>query len=512
MAKWTTTLWCGFCAAVLLLFSAYSWAQVTTTQSSAIHAPTVQIVLSGPIDDMQRDALARRFETARKLGAQTIILQIDTYGGTVTAGLEISQFLKRQSNLHIIAYIPHKAISAGAMIALACNELVMGPSATLGDAAPIALAPGGGMQTLGSAERAKAESPVLEDFRDSALRNGYDPLLVEAMVSVGKEVHWIENNQGQRRFVDGQTYQKLTAQGDWHAVEGVRNPIDGPDSLLTVHSNLAVQLGLAKEIVNSADELATLRGYDLLLTLEPNWGDRLIEWLGGDVVRLVLTIVFFMSLYTALHVPGHGAPEAFAASSLLILLGVPLLTGYAQWWEIMAILIGLGLLAFEVFVFPGHFVSGVAGLLLALGGFLMTFVPKEPDGLPGILPAYGSTWSALQRGLLVITGAMAGSLFLWFWLNRYLPKLPYFNRLILQESTGGMTQSTSSATVESWPGIGARGEALTDLLPGGTAAFIDPATGDTRTIDVVSDSGFVPAKSRIVLLEMRGGYAVVRAA
>lgn len=293
-------------------------------------------------------------------------------------------------------------------------------------------------------------------------------------------------------------------------VTALHTPIDGPESLLTVHSNLALQLGLAKQIVNSADQLAQQRNYNLLRTLEPSLGDRAIDWLGGDVVRLVLTIIFFMSLYTALHVPGHGAPEAFAAASLMILLGVPLLTGYAQWWEILAILIGLALLAFEVFVFPGHFVPGIVGLLLALGGFLMTFVPKEPDGMPGIFPAFGSTWSAMQRGLLVIAGAMAASLFLWFWLNRYLPKLPYFNRLIIQEPAGGLAQSGGSSTVESWPKIGASGEALTDLRPGGTAAFIDPATGDRRTIDVVSDSGFVPANSRLVVMELRGGYAVVR--
>ncbi|MCC6424925.1 MAG: ATP-dependent Clp protease proteolytic subunit [Phycisphaerales bacterium] len=510
MNQKTAGLWCGFCAALLLLGSLCAGSAVTTSQTTAASTPAVQIILSGPINDMQLDALVRRFDAARKLGAKAIILQIDTYGGAVTSGLEISHFLKSQTDLHTIAYVPQKAISAGAMIALACNELVMGPSATLGDAAPIALSPGGGMQTLGAAERAKAESPVLEDFRDSALRNGYEPLLAEAMVSVGVEVHWIENKQGLKRFVDGTTYQQLTAQGDWQPVPNVRNPIDGPESLLTVHSNLALQLGLAKQIVNSADQLAQQRNYNLLRTLEPSLGDRAIDWLGGDVVRLVLTIIFFMSLYTALHVPGHGAPEAFAAASLMILLGVPLLTGYAQWWEILAILIGLALLAFEVFVFPGHFVPGIVGLLLALGGFLMTFVPKEPDGMPGIFPAFGSTWSAMQRGLLVIAGAMAASLFLWFWLNRYLPKLPYFNRLIIQEPAGGLAQSGGSSTVESWPKIGASGEALTDLRPGGTAAFIDPATGDRRTIDVVSDSGFVPANSRLVVMELRGGYAVVR--
>lgn len=480
--------------------------------SSATSTPAVQIILSGPIDDLQRDAVVQRFEAARKLGAQVVILQIDTYGGAVTSGLEISQFLKRQNDLHVIAYVPQKAISAGAMIALACNELVMGPSATLGDAAPIALAPGGGMRTLGEVERAKAESPVIEDFRDSARRNGYNPLLAEAMVSMGREVHWIQNADGQRRFVDGQEYHRLTADGTWHPVQGVRDPVDGPDSLLTVHSQLAVQLGLAREIVLSADQLAAQRGYLLLATLKPGAGDKLVEWLGGDIVRLVLTIIFLMTLYTAIHVPGHGAPEALAAISLIVLLGVPLLRGYAQWWEILAILVGLGLLAFEVFVFPGHFVSGALGLILALGGFLMTFVPREPDGMPGVMPALGSTWTALQRGLLVIVGAMAGSMFLWFWLNRYLPKLPWFNRLILNGASVSETSLTGAPVAENWPEVGSHGQTLTDLLPGGTAAFIDPATGDTRTIDVISDSGFIPAKSRIVVLELRGGYALVRPA
>jgi hypothetical protein len=47
-----------------------------------------------------------------------------------------------------------------------------------------------------------------------------------------------------------------------------------------------------------------------------------------------------------------------------LLIGIPLLTGYASWLEVAMIFIGLALLAFEIFIFPGHFVSGIVGLVM----------------------------------------------------------------------------------------------------------------------------------------------------
>src|SRR5687767_9559812 len=109
------------------------------TQSGA----AVVITVDGTVNDYTRDRPFRRFAKARKLGATTVILRIDTYGGLVTAGLDISRFLKRQDDLRVIAFVDDKAISAGAMIALACDEIVMAPGSTIGNAAPIAVSPGG---------------------------------------------------------------------------------------------------------------------------------------------------------------------------------------------------------------------------------------------------------------------------------------------------------------------------------------------------------------------------------
>src|SRR5688572_9450213 len=78
--------------------------QPATTQSSPNRSAAV-VQLHGDIDDTNRDALYRRFRQARKLGADTIILDINTYGGLVTSGLDISRFLKQQDDVHVIAYV-----------------------------------------------------------------------------------------------------------------------------------------------------------------------------------------------------------------------------------------------------------------------------------------------------------------------------------------------------------------------------------------------------------------------
>src|SRR5580698_4863020 len=150
----------GFLLVILsLLFSAAGAFAQSATQPAGGKVAIVQ--LSGEINDFDRDQFIRHFNDARAAGAQTVIVNLDTYGGLVTSGLEISHFLKRQSDIHTIAYVEDKAISAGAMIAMACNEIVMSRSATLGDCAPIVFNFDGTLDSLPAAERAKQESPIL---------------------------------------------------------------------------------------------------------------------------------------------------------------------------------------------------------------------------------------------------------------------------------------------------------------------------------------------------------------
>src|SRR3954471_4473062 len=106
---------------VLLPFSFSRASAQTTMPATAPASPSsaVIIALHGHVDDYTRDSLFRKFDEARRLGAKTVILDLDTPGGLVTAGLDIARFLRRQDDLHVIAYVRDKAYSAGAMIAVA---------------------------------------------------------------------------------------------------------------------------------------------------------------------------------------------------------------------------------------------------------------------------------------------------------------------------------------------------------------------------------------------------------
>src|SRR4051812_25355832 len=161
------------------------------------------IPIRGEINDYTRDAFMRRLTKARALGAKVIIIQLDTPGGLVTSALDISRTIRGLRDLKTIAFIDNKAYSAGAMIALACDEVVMVPNAVIGDCAPITINSHGDM--VGAA---KALSPVLDDFRDSAARNGYDPMVVEAMVRVEPVIYLIENDNGVRKGVDADEFKK----------------------------------------------------------------------------------------------------------------------------------------------------------------------------------------------------------------------------------------------------------------------------------------------------------------
>jgi membrane-bound ClpP family serine protease len=235
---------------------------------------------------------------------------------------------------------------------------------------------------------------------------------------------------------------------------------------------------------------------------------------------MLMLIAFLTCGYVVLHAPGHGVAEVLGVIALGLMLGVPMLTGYAQWWEILAIFVGLALVGLEILV-PGHFVPGIVGGILTLGGLVMTFVPTEPGGL-GAMSSYAMFWSALERGLLVVSGAFGVSVFLWIWLNRYLPSLPILRRLILTEVSGGRGAVVSSATLgpeaagfgaaglgANWPMPGSVGRAVSELKPGGSAAFFDPGTSSERQVAVISDAGFVAPGTSVVVREVAGNRVVI---
>ena len=417
----------------------------------------------------------------------------------------------------MIAFVKGAAYSAAALISVACDRIYMSPHSFIGDAAPIMMAPGGGLVELDEVHRAKAQSPVVEDFRDSAVRNGYNPVLVEAMVIMAREVYYVKNEKGEKRIVSGEAWKELKEQGGWTPVIPDRNPIDSSTELLTLNAKLAEELGMAHGLANSAEDVAAGLGWTVVGRLDRTAGDRLIALLSGMQVRGLLLTALLIAGYLAFQTPGTGLPEAAVVLCLGILLGVPMMTGYAQWWEITLVLLGIALLAIEIFVIPGFGITGITGIILLFIGLVMTFVPRQPFDVPGVLPQLQGSRDDLRNGFIVVAASMAAALVAIYFLAKWLPHVPFFGRLVLTTTVGGgvatsemAAENPDAVSAKAWVPLGAEGVALTDLRPGGTAQFDDPALGGKRNVDVICDSGFIAAGSRLTVHELLGSTVVVR--
>jgi len=205
----------------IVLLASVSLAQPTAPPLSvpaSRQADRVAIItIEGAIDAITAMSVRRRIQEAETAGYDAIVFEIDSPGGGVGAVLDITNTIKSSSITNTIAWVNPDAYSGGAIIALACHEIVSSSPAAMGDAFPVIMTTvgkgknaRGGLRGLTADERTKLLPPLLADVTDSARRNGYDEYLVQAIVIDGIELWQIENNTtGQRFAINESEYQTL---------------------------------------------------------------------------------------------------------------------------------------------------------------------------------------------------------------------------------------------------------------------------------------------------------------
>ncbi len=506
----------------MVLVGAAGWGFAQTTQPAS--SPTTQSVragkvaiipIEGVIDDYTVHKLRKRIERAKVDGVDTLVIQLNTPGGLVGAAFDITRLLKKEAeNFHVVAYVDEMAYSAGTMIAVACQEIAMSNNSMIGDCAPI-LPSQTGLAEITGANRAKIESPLVAEFEDSAERNGFDPLLLRSFVQYQLTVYVVEKD-GERRFVQKEVKDQLLTEG-WRLATDIKNPIDDDLTLLTVNDKTAAQLGLSKGSFASVEAFVASSGWTIVENYEVTRGEAVVGFLGSEGVRALFSLLLTLSLMIIFKSPGTGFAEVGLVVAISVLFGVPMLTGYASWLEILLLLVGIALLAVEVFLLPGFGVAGITGIVMIITALVLTFVPSEAPALPegpGIVPQLPQTRDGIKEGLIIVTSGMAAGMLLWLWLSKYITKMPYFNRLVLTTTVGSTPERGSDAlrdAVEStWPHIGATGVAATDLRPGGMGRFFDTIINDERNVDVICDTGFIVAGRKIVVKRKQGTEIIVR--
>ncbi|HKQ46972.1 MAG TPA: NfeD family protein [Phycisphaerae bacterium] len=499
--------------------STFAVAGEGTTTAPAAHRGAI-VTIEDEINDVTLASMKRRVEQAREDGADLIVFEMNTPGGLVSSALEICTYIKNITDLKTVAWVKPSAYSAGAMISLACNEVVMASASKMGDCAPIVISPTEGLQELGKTERAKAESPILKEFRDSAHRRGYDPLLCEAMVRQGYEIWWLEKGPGgERRFVLKDEKEKLLGEKNspWRPVEKMKDPVSGGEldvrqpvvedrDLLTLTQSEAVAFGFAKAIVSSENELRSHYGITgVLERFTTTWSEDVADFLSSPVVRTILMMLIMLGVYAEFNAPGHFVGGAVALIALMVFLGAPYITGVADAWEILLVVLGVILLGVEIFVLPGFGVAGILGILLIFVGFIATFVPAEPG--PIIVPRMPGTWLGLKTGLQVVFGGLLLAMVGMWALNKFLPKMPGARGLFLAPASATNIVAAGldiPAGPQQIVQLGDRGRTLTQLRPAGKAQI------NGRRVDVIAQGLMIDDGREVEIVEISGGRVVVR--
>jgi membrane-bound serine protease (ClpP class) len=411
------------------------------------------VAIGGVIDLGLAPFVARSIREAEAAGADAVVLEINTFGGRVDAAVAIRDTLLN-SPVRTVAFINQRAISAGALIALACETIVMTQGGTIGAAAPVT---GGTGESQPAGE--KSVSYLRKEFRATAETRNRPPAFAEAMVDEDVVIDGV--------IAEGKLLTLTTAEALEHKVA----ELSAPDLV-------------------AALDVAGLGGAEIRRTTQ-TWAESLVRFLTHPVVSSLLMTLGLLGLFVEIRTPGFALPGILGISALGLFFWGHWLVQLAGWEEMLLVVLGLGLLALEVFVLPGTTVAGFAGIIALVAGLGMTLVGA------------GATTSmmliALGRVAISILAALAGTLLLL----RLLPHSPMGRRLIL--ATGMQASEGYVSTPDSDPQwLGRSGTALSPLRPAGIADI------DGTRVDVVSDGAFIDAGAPLVVTRVDGNRIVVR--
>jgi membrane-bound serine protease (ClpP class) len=467
------------------------------------------IVCKGMIDDGLFKSIKRRTQIALDSGAEYIIYEIGTYGGLLNSADEISKYLIHDvaKKTHTVAYITTEAISAGAMISVSCQDIIMRENTTIGDCAPVAMG-----AKLEGVEREKVESFTRAAFMRAAEANGYPEPLLKAMVTMQTEVYRARNLQtGDYEFFESDKPPKDPNDYDMENKE----LIVGSDELLTLTASKAFEYGIARAMVADLTEaLEFLASRDEVtfagepMVLETNWSEEMVRWLNSPAVMAVLVMLALLGVYIEMSTPGIGLPGLVAVICFTVIIGSKYLVGLANWVEVALFIVGVLLLMIEIFVLPGFGIAGTLGIICVLLGVFGMLIKNPPDKVPW--PQTSLDWQVFLNGVLGLSFGFVGFFLLAWLFARYLPRLSFLSGLILvptaaaerRQAQISMTAPPEDGTVA--VNVGDIGEVTSTLRPTGKARFGD------AVVDVVATAEFLEKGTQVEIVEIHGNRVVVK--
>ncbi|MHC4537208.1 MAG: NfeD family protein [Planctomycetota bacterium] len=499
---------------LLLLWGAVIAEEFSNAPAETPGAKAAVIVCKDMIDNGLYKSIRRRTQIALDNGAEYLIYEISTYGGLVSSADDISKyFLDASKEAHTVAYITTEAISAGAMISVHCQDIIMLENATIGDCAPVVLIPS---QKLEDVEREKTESFIRVAFDRAAKANNYPRALLRAMVTMRIEVYRVKNIQtGENEF-----FESVELSNKDPNIYDLNNKeiVVESDKLLTLIAPDALEYGIARAVVKDrAEALEFLARRDSVtfidkpMVLETLWSEEMVRWINSPAVMAVLVMLAMLGVYIEFNTPGVGLPGLVAVICVVIIIGSKYLAELANVMEIGLFVLGILLLLIEFLVLPGFGIAGFSGIVCILAGLLgMLFKNPPGDEWYKPWPQDAIAWSDFTWGVMGLAMGFAGFICLAWLLSKYLPRIQFLSGLILvpavprqsSEIPLSMTTPPESKTVS--VKMGDSGEVVSILRPTGKAKFGD------AIVDVVAEADFLDKGTKVEIIEIHGNRVVVK--
>lgn len=461
----------GFLALILLLSinSQHCIANMENTSGKNI---IYLIKVEGEIDLGLAPFIKRVIEETDKEDVEALILEINTFGGRLDAAVQIRDALLNADTL-TIAFINERAISAGALISLACQKIVMVPGATIGAATPVTIGP---FDQQAKPASEKVISYFRKEMKATAEKNGRPTLLAEAMVDPDV------------------------------VIEGLSEK----GKLLTLTTSEAIQNKLADFEVSGGLQ-SVLSSFNLqertILIRKPNWAERFLRTISGSLLSSLLLTIGLVALFLEFKTPTWGIAGTIGVICLILFFWGHWVLQLVGWEEIVLLAIGLFLLILEAFI-PGFGIPGILGIIIIAFAFTLSLVGKNPTA--------SELWNAVAHISIVFFFVL---IFLIISIKS-LAKTRAAQRFVLHTRT---ESSSTSAELESQRVVDASlsdkgkdleknqghylsqdGVAFTNLRPAGKGVF-----GNER-LNVVTEGDFIEIGAPIRIIRVEGSKIIVQ--
>jgi len=379
------------------------------------------------------------FEEARDRGADVVLIHMNTYGGMLESADSIRNKIL-ESSIPVYVFIDHNAASAGALISIACDSIYMTQGATIGAATVV--------DQSGTPVPDKYQSYMRAMMRSTAEATGRDPDIAQAMVDPRIKI------------------------------EGV---IDS-GSVLTFTASEALKYGFCEATARNIPEVLEKAGIDEYELIEQELRplDKIISFLINPFVSGILIMIIIGGIYFELQTPGVGFPLIAAVTAAVVYFAPLYLEGLADHWEIILFIVGIVLIAVEIFAIPGFGITGIAGIVLVVTGLTLSMVGNIGFDFSGV-----NFEKVVTAFFIVIISILLAIILSYYFTKKLFSQNRLFGSLALetvQSHEDGYTSSDKAYEVM----IGKSGIAYTMLRPSGKVKIgedIFDATALTGYID-----------------------------